>query len=271
MNSKITKYISALILFFLFTSTQIQAYPIFIYRPHLNKMALSNNGRITLHGEIFGFLQYPSTFPSYNDFSGEIDRWTFGFQNIIYFTDSTVLLAQLVTHDDGSKRTKFDWHFSLRQQVFENLVLIAGHDSNHDSENQSYLNGKSFYLNRNYIGFGIPFSIGQVYIEPFTWIMHTTNQPGHLDYSGEILKQEYGVRVGFWIQDQVGVHFQMLNQMEDLFSVGQSFLADLIIRVKVAEFLELSLGARMWKDYTESRLGQKLTYYKLLWGVVIPF
>ncbi len=271
MNFNKIRFLTTVFLAVILFLSPLQAYEIFIYRPHMKKMSLSQYGKITLHGEIFGYLQYPSTFPSYNDLSGEIDRWTFGFQNIIYLTENTVFLAQLVTHDDGSQRTKFDWHFSLRHKLFENFVLIAGHDSNHDAENQSYVNGKEFFINRNYAGFGIPFTLGNLYIEPFTWIMHHTNQPGNLDFSGNILKQEYGIRMGLWINNQVGIHFQYLSQMEELFSQSQSFLADLIIRIKVVKFLEISLGARIWKDVIESRLGNNLMYYKLLWGAAVPF
>ncbi len=70
--------------------------------------------------------------------SGSLDRWNFGFQNIVHFTPTTRFISQLVTHDDGDQRTKFDWHFSLRQTVFENLVFIIGHDSNHDSDHTLY-------------------------------------------------------------------------------------------------------------------------------------
>ena len=64
----------------------------------------------------------PSTFPSYNDLSGPVDRWNFGFQNYFPITTTTTLMAQLVTHDDGRQRTKFDWHFHLRQVIVDNLV-----------------------------------------------------------------------------------------------------------------------------------------------------
>lgn len=260
--------------FWLFLTALIQnlsGYEIFIFRPYLKKSPLNQEQKITLHGEFFGYHLYPCTFPSYNDFSGGEDRWNFGFQNLIFLTDNTVLLAQLLTHDDGQKRTKFDWHFSLRQHVLENLVLIIGHDSNHDSDYQSQRNKTPFYLNRNYLGFGLPFKRGEVYIEPFTWFFHHTNQRGNLDYSGNRLKQEYGLRAGFWVKNQLGIHSQLLVQAEEIFSFGQSFLFDLIIRIRLLDYLELSLGTGVWQDIAESRLGNQKKYLKFLWGIAIPF
>lgn len=243
----------------------------FIYRPWLEKDPVSRNGRVTIHGEWFGQLQTPSTFPSFNDLSGPVDRWTYGFQNLIFLGEKTTFLAQLVTHDKGGVRTKFDWHFSFRYRPMDNLLIILGHDSNHDSENQSRLNGKDFYLNRNYVGFGIPFMAGTVYIEPFTWFFHHTNQRGHLDYSGEKIKQEYGVRVGTWIEERVGFQLQLLTQSESYFSLGQSILAEMIVRIKLLNYLHLSFGAHTWKDVQENRFGVKERFYKFTWGIAVPF
>ena len=120
--------------FGVFASESALGYEIFVYRPYKEKNPLFPNKKLTLHGEFFGQLQLPSDFPSYNNLSGKDDRWTYGFRNRIFFTENFWFLAQLVTHDDGSKRTKFDWHFSLRLNPMENLVLILGHDSNHDSD-----------------------------------------------------------------------------------------------------------------------------------------
>ena len=110
-----------------------------------------------MHGEFSGHLLYPCTFPSYNNLSGPEDRWSFGFQNFIHITPKTRFLAQLATHDDGKKRAKFDWHFSLRQDFINHLVFIFGHDSNHDPDFQSQLDGRSCYLNRNYLEFSQTF------------------------------------------------------------------------------------------------------------------
>ena len=244
---------------------------IFVYCPYKEKSPLFPGNKLTLHGEFFGQLQLPSNFPSYNDLSGEDDRWTFGFRNRIFITENFSFLAQLVTHDDGSKRTKFDWHFSLRLNPLENLVLILGHDSNHDSDYQSTLDGIAYYLNRNYAGFGLPFQTGDFYIEPFTWFLYHTNQKGHLDLSGEKLLQEYGIRIGAWIREKFGISLQIVAQSESLFSLGQTFLADLIIRVKIFDYMELSAGGSIWKDIQESFKGNKQTYFKLHWGIAIPF
>lgn len=269
-KSKTFIVLSLLALFFLL-SAESPAQEIFIHRPKLDKNPLNVEKKITLHGEFFGHLQFPSTFPSYNNLSGPQDRWNFGFQNIIFFTKNTRFLAQLVTHDDSKQRTKFDWHFSLRQTLLENLVFIIGHDSNHDSDFQSWLDGKPYFLNRNYIGLGLPFVSGSFYFEPFTWILHHSNQRGHLDMSGEKVKQEYGLRISYLYQDVFGAHIQVFAQSEAFFAVGQSYIADIYVRIKIFEFLELSVGSRLWRDIQESRLGQKDIFHKFMWGVVIPF
>jgi len=268
MNFK--KYLrNALILFTMilfFLSKPASGYEIFIYRPYKEKKPLFKEKKIFLHGELFGQLQLPSTFPSYNDRSGEEDRWNYGFRNLIYLTEKTSLLVQLVTHDDGHKRTKFDWHFSFRQYFLENLVLIIGHDSNHDSDYQS-----PFYTNRNFVGLGFFLEKNSFYLEPFTWFFLHTNQRGHLDLSGNRLRQEFGLRIGAWFAESIGFHFQILAQTEKIFSLGQSFLADFILRVKLLEGLELSLGAGLLEDIGESRLGNHKKYYKFIWGLAVPF
>jgi hypothetical protein len=246
-------------------------YEIFIYRPYKEKKPLFPDNKLTIHGEFYGQLQLPSDFPSYNDLSGDDDRWMYGFRNRIFFTENFWFLAQLVTHDDGSKRTKFDWHFSLRLAPLENLVLILGHDSNHDSDYQSIIDGYAYYLNRNYIGFGLPFQVGDFYFEPFTWLLYHTNQMGHLDLSGDKVLQEYGMRIGAWMHEKIGMSLQIVAQSESFFSIGQTFLADLIFRVKLLDYLELSFGGSIWKDIQESRRGNKQTFFKLHWGVAIPF
>lgn len=273
MNSK-KIFLILFLLFFLiisFIPCQIFAQDIFIWRPDLNKKNLSEQHKIFIHGEYFVQLQSPCTFPSYNDLSGPEDRWNYGFQNRIFFTRNTSFLGQLITHDDGGRRTKFDWHFSLRHSPFENLVFIIGHDSNHDSDFQSHLNQKSFYLNRNYIGFGIPFQTEALYVEPFTWFLHHTNHKGHLDFSGEKLRQEYGIRLGLRKKKFAVANLQVLSQSEKIFSLAQTIRADLIIRIKLLDYFELSLGTSLWKDITESRLENKKYFYKFIWGIAIPF
>lgn len=265
----------SLLLFLLFLLSlffhRLEAQEIFIYRPYLEKKPVFPNKTLSIHGEIFGYLQYPSTFPSYNDLSGPEDRWTYGFQNFIFVTPSTTFLAQLITHDDGGRRTKFDWHFSLRQEIMENLVVIIGHDSNHDSDYQSLFNGRAFYVNRNYLGIGLPFETNGFYLEPFTWFFHHTNQRGHLDLSGEKLKQEYGLRLGALLSPRLTINFQVIAQSEVYFAVGQAWLADLIFRYYLDDLIHLSLGVSFWKDIQASRWGNKKHFYKLIWGLAIPF
>jgi len=250
----------------------LYSYLLFIYRPYFEKKPVSRERKITLHGEFFGYLQLPSTFPSYNDLSGMTDRWNYGFRNIIYLTENTVFLAQLLTHDDNHSRTKFDWHFSLRQSLLEGIVLIICHDSNHDSDHMSEVNQSRFYVNRNYIGLGLPSKKGDFYIEPFFWyLLKNTKQKGYLDLSGDSPRYEYGLRVGRWIDDRVGIHFQIFYQKEKFFSRGQTYIADLIIRIRLLNWLELSAGGGIWKDIKTSPLGNKQKFYKLTWGVAIPF
>ena len=260
-----------LIIFYVVTADIICAQEIFIYRPYLEKNPVSKHQKITLHGEYFGSLVAPGNFPGYNDLSGSRDRWNFGFQNIIFLGERTRFAAQLLTHDNGSRRTKFDWHFSLRHLLFDNLVAIIGHDSNHDSDFESTVNNKRYFVNRNYVGFGLPFMAGKIFFEPFTWFFHHTNQKGHLDYSGEKLVQEYGLRIGVRIKNRLGIYCQIISQSEAYFSFGQAILADLIVRVPVMEYLELSVGARIWTDIQESRMIQKQRFYNIFWGIAIPF
>ena len=259
--------------FCLFFTRTINAYELFIYRPYLNKNLFIEENRINIHGEYFAFRLAPSTFPGYNDLRGQDDRWIFGFRNIIFFTENTSFLVQLVTHDDGERRTKFDWHFSLKHVLSEHLVLILGHDSNHDSDYKSVLTPpKRYYVNRNYIGIGIPFEKDSLYIEPFVYfLLGNTRQLLHLDLSGPHNRQEYGLRIGAWFNEKVGLHFQILTQAGKILSLGDTLLADLIIRVKLSKWLELSLGGGIWQDLKTSPAGNKKSFHKLIWGIAIPF
>lgn len=259
--------------FCLFFTRTINAYELFIYRPYLNKKPFSEEHKIYIHGEYFALFLSPCTFPSYNDLQGGEDTWNFGFRNIIFFTENTSFLAQLVTHDQGERRTKFDWHFSLRQVVSEHLVLILGHDSNHDSDYKSVLTyPKRYYVNRNYIGLGIPFEKDSLYIEPFIFfLLGNTRQLLHLDLSGPHNRREYGLRIGAWFKEKVGLHFQILTQGDKILSLGNTLLADLIIRLKLSNWFELSLGGGIWQDIKTSPAGNKKSFHKLIWGIAIPF
>jgi len=249
----------------------LSAYQMFIFRPTALDMPSARPGGIAVHGEFFGWRLEPSTFPSYNDHSGPVDRWNFGFQNRVRLTPTTVVFAQLLTHDDGERRTKFDWHFHLRQQIIDNVVLIIGHDSDHDSDNLSRLNGKSFFTNRNYVGVGFPVEGETYYFEPFTWFFHHTNQRAHLDLSGEILKQEFGLRFGAVIRSALSVHIQIFTQTDTLFNIGQAWIGDAIVRFALAPWLELSAGFGFWKDILESPAGTRQSFHKLHWGIAVPF
>jgi hypothetical protein len=246
-------------------------YEIFIYRRYEQKHPFFPDKKLFVHGELFGQLQAPSTFPSYNDLTGGEDRWNFGFRNTIFLTAGTLLDAQLVTHDNGDKRTKFDWHFSLHQDILKKFVLIIGHDSDHDSDHTSYLHGRPYYTNRNYIGFAIPFGGKNFVVEPFTRFFHHTNQRSFLDLSGSKLKQEYGMRIGAILGDYVTLSAQVMAQSDTLFYKGQAWLADMIFRFRLADWFELAAGASVWKDMERSLLGNKQSYYKFIWGIAIPF
>jgi len=150
--------------------------------------------------------------------------------------------------------------------------LIIGHDSNHDSDHISGVNQSRYWVNRNYIGFGFPSKIGDFYIEPFLWfLLENTRQRGHLDLSGDDPRVEYGLRIARWFEDRLSIHFQIFCQTEKIFSRGQTYIADLIIRIKLLDWLELSAGGGIWKDIKTSPLGNKQRFHKLIWGVAIPF
>ncbi len=250
---------------------EASATELFIHHPGLNRTNLAGDRKIILHGELFFYLLSPSTFPSYNDLSGAVDRWNFGFQDYFPITRTTTVMAQFMAHDDGGLRTKFDWHFHLRQSLFENLVVIIGHDSDHDSDHVSQVGGKPYFTNRNYFGIGIPVEGRHFYIEPFTYFFHNTNQRAHLDLSGERLKQEYGIRASLWTDEGISAHLQAFFQTDKVFSLGQAFAGELFFRMKVTDWLQLSLGGSLWVDTKASILGSKKHFSKLMWGIAFPF
>ncbi len=266
-----TKAFILLTLGILLAARGASATEVFIHRPGLNEVPLILAKKLIVHGELFFNRLSPSTFPSYNDLSGPADVWNFGFQNYFPITKTTTLMAQLVTHDDGRQRTKFDWHFHLRQAIVDNLVAIIGHDSDHDSEHTSRLQGKPFYTNRNYVGVGIPVEGRNFYIEPFTWFFHHSNQRAYLDLSGEGLRQEYGLRASVWAREGISAHAQAVFQTVKIFSLGQAFTGELIIRLRLASWLELSIGGSVWTDIELSALGVKQSFHKISWGIAIPF
>ena len=272
MNFKrLTKAFSMIFLGTLLAARGASAAEVFIHRPGLNEVPLTLANKLIVHGEVFFNRLSPSTFPSYNDLSGPGDVWNFGFQNYFPITKTTTLMAQLVTHDDGRQRTKFDWHFHIRQALVDNLVVLIGHDSDHDSEHTSRLQEKPFYTNRNYVGVGIPVEGRNFYIEPFTWFFHNSNQRAYLDLSGEPLRQEYGLRASVWAKEGISAHAQAVFQTVKIFSLGQAFTGELIIRLRLASWLELSIGGSVWTDIELSALGVKQSFHKISWGIAVPF
>lgn len=244
---------------------------IFIYRRYNPRENLLDQKKIIMHGELFGQLLAPSTFPSYNDLSGDEDRWNFGFHNYLLITPGTILHAQLVTHDMDGERTKFDWHFSLRQQVVSGLTLDIGHDSDHDSDHTSILSGRTYYTNRNYFSVYLPWQGEDFLIEPFLRFFHHTNQRVHLDLSGEKLQQELGLRIGAWLGKAVSLSLQVIMQSSGRLGRSETWLGDLVLRVQLSGWLEASLGGGFWSDLVTSPLGNKQTFAKLTWGIAIPF
>jgi len=254
----------------LLIGNRLDGYELFIFRRFDSKDSLTSAGKVIIRGDLFGQIQAPTTFPSFNDLSGEDDRWNFGFHNYWLITPGTVLHVQLVTHDDGRNRTKFDWHFTLRQDLLRNLALFAGHDSDHDSDHLSFLGGKPFYNNRNYIGLALPFQGRDFVVEPFIRFFHHTNQKAHLDLSGEKLEQEIGLRLGA-ISSYAALSLQVILQSSRTFHPGEAALVDLILRLQVAPWLEFAMGGSFWGDRLTSPIGNKQSFYKLIWGIAIPF
>jgi hypothetical protein len=246
-------------------------YEIFLYRRLDPRENLLGQKKIVMHGELFGQLLSPSTCPSYNDLSGGTDRWNFGFHASFLITPTTLFHAQLVTHDDNGERTKFDWHFSLRQQAARNLAFDLGHDSDHDFDHTSMRLGKPYYTNRNYAGVYLPWA-GEAYvIEPFIRFFHHTNQRVHLDLSGEKLCQEIGLRVGAAFGKSAHLSLQVIAQSSQVFGRSDAWLADLIFRLRLTAWLEASAGGGVWADIRTSPDGNKQRFYKLIWGIAIPF
>ena len=274
MNSRIfIKLIGIVVIgqILLVLGVPLRGYELYLFRRFESKDSLTSSGKVVMRGELFGQIQSPSTFPSYNDLSGEDDRWNFGFHNYFLITPGTLFHAQLVTHDDGRNRTKFDWHFSLRQDLFRGLTLEVGHDSDHDSDHLSLLRGKPFYTNRNYVGLAFPFPGRDFVIEPFIRLFHHTNQRAHLDLTGEKLEQEVGLRLGGAFSRYAALSLQVIWQSARVFRPGETALADLILRFRVAPWLELAMGGSYWGDRLASPLGNKQSFYKLVWGIAIPF
>ena len=256
---------------FLALAPLVSGSEIFIYRRFNLKENLLDRGKTIIHGELFGQLLAPSNFPSYNDLSGQADRWNFGFHNYFPLSATTILHAQLITHDDNRQRTKFDWHFSLRQRVVRGLGVEIGHDSDHDSDHASTLLGKPYYTNRNYIGLSFPWPGEAFHVEPFLRLFHHTNQRVHLDLSGARLRQELGLRAGAEIGKKAVLSLQLVAQSSRTFGRSEAWLGDLILRLRLTGWLEMSIGGSVWSDLIISPLGTSQTFHKLNWGIAIPF
>jgi hypothetical protein len=146
-----------------------------------------------------------------------------------------------------------------------------GHDSDHDSDHTSTLYGKPYYTNRNYIGLHLPWSGEAFVVEPFLRFFHHTNERLHLDLSGEKLRQELGLRIGAALGEAASLSIQVIAQSSRAFGRSETGLADLVFRIRVSGWLEATLGGGVWSDLVRTPLGQKQTFYKLIWGIAIPF
>ncbi len=275
MNSKRSAraggWLRVLTAFGLLAAAPLAAEDRYIYREFNPKEALSLTGRVTLHGELFSQLQAPSSFPSYNDLSGPADRWEIGFQDYVLITPTTEILAQLVAHNRGAEFTKFDWHFALRQRVVSHLVFLIGHDSNHDADHESRLYDKHFFLNRNYLGVGVPFTGRGFLVEPFVRFFHHSNQRTRLDVSGEPLKQESGLRVGARLGPAATLSFQGLIQSSGIFNLAQAWSADVFLELRLTDWLQAVVGGGLWRDWSVDAAGRKQSFRKLIWGISVPF
>jgi hypothetical protein len=56
-----------------------------------------------------------------------------------------------------------------------------------------------------------------------------------------------------------------------VFGRSEAWLGDLMFRARLAQWLEVTLGGGFWSDLVISPFGNKQTYYKLIWGIAVPF
>jgi len=253
-------------------AARLAGYEMFVFRRYDRKEAFSLTGRVRLQGDLFAQVQAPSSFPSYNDHSGPADRWTIGFQEQLVITPTTFLVGQLVAHNRGPEFTKFDWHFSLRQEVMSNLVVLFGHDSDHDADHESLLDGKHYFTNRNYFGVEVPVTGADLLVEPFLrFFLGSTRQPTRLDLTGDEISQESGVRLGARFGPSVTLSAQALVQSSAVFNLAQAWLAEVIVRFRLTGWLEATVGGTVWQDWGEDTAGVKQTFSRLSWGLAVPF
>jgi len=85
------------------------------------------------------------------------------------------------------------------------------------------------------------------------------------------MKQEFGIKLGYWFENGVGIHSQIIAQTDNLLAAAQTYMATMFIRIRIFKPLEISLGSSIWKDIRESNLGNKDIFYKFMWGIVVPF
>jgi hypothetical protein len=254
--------------FFAGLPSVLSGYEVFIYRRFDPRENLFDQKRITLHGELFGQLLSPSTFPSYNDLSGEEDRWNFGFHNYLLISPSTVLHTQLLTHDMGGERTKFDWHFSVRQQLIRSLASIWGMIRPRFGPHQ-HLRGRPYY--------STAITSGSMCLEAGSLLSSTlhpilpSHEPDSILTLGRETPSELRPAGRHVPRGVVGFSFQLLPSPAVPSAGSEVWLGDLILRARLAGWLETTLGGGVWSDLIRSPLGNKQTFYKLIWGIAIPF
>jgi len=57
----------------------------------------------------------------------------------------------------------------------------------------------------------------------------------------------------------------------EVFNLAQAWIADVILRFRLAAKLEATHGGGVWQDWGTDAAGQKKTYAKLIWGIAVPF
>jgi hypothetical protein len=82
---------------------------------------------------------------------------------------------------------------------------------------------------------------------------------------------EYGLRLGVALNAYTLLSVQIIGQSSRAFDRGETWLADLVVRFKLTDWLEAALGGSLWADWETSPRGNKKTFYKFIWGIAFPF
>ncbi len=77
--------------------------------------------------------------------------------------------------------------------------------------------------------------------------------------------------MGAALGQTVSLSLQVIGQSSRVFGGNEVWLGDLFFRIRLADWLEATLGAGIWSDLLTSPLGNKQTFYKMTWGMAVPF